>query len=75
MKVLPVRHIYWEHLYNSVRHYSRVLHELQSLLIGAACHKAVVMRVERLQDPKGETHRLHVGEDHLLGSSCQAIQQ
>jgi hypothetical protein len=65
-----------EHIYYTDHCHSRVLHELQSLLISVANHEALTYRiqagsgVEGLQDPEGWTRRLlHVGKDHLSGLS------
>jgi hypothetical protein len=42
LKVDPLlRHIYRDHVYNMVNHQSRVLHELQGLLVGTGCRKVI----------------------------------
>jgi hypothetical protein len=60
LKVTPLlRHMYWDHVYNTASHPSRVLHELQGLLIGTGHRKAITpyvqvgSGVEGLQNPEG----------------------
>jgi hypothetical protein len=60
LKVDPLlRHIYRDHVYNTVSHQSRVLHELQGLLTGTGCCKVVTRciqvssGVEGLENPEG----------------------
>jgi hypothetical protein len=60
LKLDPLlRHIYRDHVYNTVNHQSGVLHELQGLLTGIGHHKAiphcvqVSSRVEGLENPEG----------------------
>jgi hypothetical protein len=60
LKVDPLlRHIYRDHVYNTVSRQSRVLHELQGLLVGIGHRKAitcciqVISMVEGLENPKG----------------------
>jgi hypothetical protein len=43
---LLLRHIYHEHVYDTVSHQSRVLHELQSLLVGIGHRKAITRYVQ-----------------------------
>jgi hypothetical protein len=60
LKVDPLlRHIYPNHVYNTVNHQSRVLHELQGLLADTSHRKTIThyaqvsSRVERLENPEG----------------------
>jgi hypothetical protein len=60
LKVDPLlRHIYQDHVYNTVSLQSRVLHKLQALLAGTGHRKAisrciqVSSGVEGLENPKG----------------------
>jgi hypothetical protein len=60
LKVDPLlRHIYRDHVYNMVSCQSRVLHELQGLLIGTGRCKAITRcvqvssGVEGLENPEG----------------------
>jgi hypothetical protein len=60
LKVDPLlRHIYLDHVYNTVSRPSRVLHELQSLLAGTGHRKAVTgcvqvsSGVQGLENPEG----------------------
>jgi hypothetical protein len=47
LKVDPLlRHIYLDHVYNTVSRQSRVLHELQGLLAGIGCCKAITGYVQ-----------------------------
>jgi hypothetical protein len=60
LKVAPLlRHMYRDHVYSMVNYPSRVLHELQGLLVGTGHHKAITRcmqvnsRVERRENPEG----------------------
>jgi hypothetical protein len=60
LKVAPLlRHIYQNHVSDTINHHSRVLHELQGLLIGTGHRKAFICciqvgsGVERLENPEG----------------------
>jgi hypothetical protein len=41
-----LRHMYRDHVYNTVSHQGIVFHELQALLVGKGCHKAVTRCVQ-----------------------------
>jgi hypothetical protein len=60
LKLDPLlRHIYMDHVYNTVSRKTRVLHELQGLLAGTSHHKAITRyiqvssRVEGLENTEG----------------------
>jgi hypothetical protein len=54
LKVDPLlRHIYRDHVYNTVNHQSRVLRELQGLLSGAGHRKAVTYCIQVISGGRG----------------------
>jgi hypothetical protein len=55
-KALLLRHVHWEHLYNSVRCHSRVLHEPRSFLISIGHRKAFARRVQAGSGIEGLQH-------------------